>query len=53
MAPEVLNSLAPEERQRFYTMLRLRVVVEIDGDLRLSGAFTAAPDVCTLEMASR
>jgi len=53
MAPGVLDNLAPEERQRFYMLLRLRVIVEIDGDLRLSGAFTAVPDVCTLETASR
>lgn len=53
MAPEVLDSLTPEERQRFYMLLRLEVIVEVDGDLRLSGGFAATPEVCTLEMASR
>lgn len=53
MAPEALDSLTPEERQRFYTMLRLKVMAEINGDFELSGAFTAVPDVCTTEMASR
>ena len=53
MAPEALDSLTPEERQRFYTMLRLKVMVEINGDFELSGAFTADPDVCTTETASR
>lgn len=53
MAPEVLDSLTPEERQRFYSMLRLKVMVEINGDFELSGAFTTVPDVCTGETASR
>jgi hypothetical protein len=34
-------------------MLRLKVMVEINGDFELSGAFTAVPDVCTAETASR
>ena len=53
MAPEALESLNPEERQRFYTLLRLRVDTEINGDLRLSGAFVPAPEMCTKETTSR
>lgn len=53
MAPEALESLNSEERQRFYTLLRLRGDVEINGDLRLSGAFVPAPEMCTRETASR
>lgn len=39
MTPEALDSLTPEERQQFYKMLRLRVVVRPDGWVRISGAF--------------
>ena len=53
LVPEALDSLTPEERQRFYTRLRLKVMVEINGDFELSGAFTSVRDVCTTETAAR
>ncbi len=40
MAPEALDSLTSEERQRFYTLLRLKVTVEINCDLKRSGTFS-------------
>jgi hypothetical protein len=52
MAPEALDSLTPEERHQFYKMLRLRVVVQPDGTLQLSGALTDGQGVCTLETTS-
>ncbi len=52
MAPEALDSLTPEERHQFYKMLRLRVVVQPDDAIELSGAFTDGQGVCTLETTS-
>ena len=52
MAPKVLDCLDPEERHRFYKMLRLRVRLWPDRSLEITGAFpeplTVGPDVCTL-----
>src|SRR5215213_8235601 len=38
MAPEALDSLTPEERRKFYGMLRLGVTVSPDGSAELRGA---------------
>jgi hypothetical protein len=38
MAPEALGSLAPEERHRLYCMLRLKIFVNLDRGLEVTGA---------------
>jgi hypothetical protein len=38
LAPEALHSLTPEERHRLYKMLKLRVTLDLDGSLEVSGA---------------
>src|SRR5215216_181799 len=51
MAPKVLDSLDPEERHRFYKMLRLRVRLWPDRSLEITGAFPeplkVGAEVCT------
>lgn len=39
IAPEALDSLAPEERYQLYKMLWLEVVVRLDANLEVRGAF--------------
>jgi DNA repair ATPase RecN len=46
VAPQALDSLSPEERNRFYKMLRLEVVVSPDGSLEVSGAFGDGLGIC-------
>ena len=41
MAPEALDSMSPEERHRLYCMLRLKVLVNLDRSLEVSGALGA------------
>ncbi len=43
IAPEALGSLAPEERNQVYRMLRIKVVVHVDGTLEVSGPLVAPP----------
>ena len=38
MAPEALDGLSPEERHQLYRLLRLKVVVNTERDLEVSGA---------------
>ena len=45
-APEVLNSLGPEERRTVYSMLGLRVDALPDKSLRVQGAFGEENPVC-------
>jgi site-specific DNA recombinase len=53
IAPEALDSLAPEERHTFYKMLRLTVVVRPDGTPEVSWAGAPAGDgVCESETLS-
>jgi hypothetical protein len=51
MAPKVLDRLNPEERHRFYKMLRLRVKIWPDRSLEITGAFPeplrVGAEVCT------
>jgi hypothetical protein len=49
MAPESLSELLPEERHQVYRMLRLRIVVKIDGTLEVSGTLVEGASFCTLE----
>ena len=46
LAPQALDSLTAEERNRFYKMLRLEVVVGPDSSLEVSGAFGDGVGVC-------
>jgi hypothetical protein len=51
IAPEALDSLAPEERHQLYRMLRLNVVVRLDANLEVSGVFGEGLLVSNLELA--
>jgi hypothetical protein len=51
IAPEALDSLAPEERYQLYKMLRLEVVVRLDANLEVRGAFGEGLLVSNLELA--
>jgi site-specific DNA recombinase len=51
IAPEALDSLAPEERHQLYKMLRLDVVVRLDANLEVSGVFGEGLLVSNLELA--
>ena len=42
-APESLDALTPEERHQVYGMLRMRVVVRMNGTLEASGTFGGGP----------
>ena len=53
LTPEALDALTPEERHRFYAILRLRVVAQPDGTAQVSGAFSDDGGVCTLETTPR
>jgi site-specific DNA recombinase len=52
LAPKVLDCLKPEERQRFYKMLRLRVRLWSDRSVEITGAFPeplkVGAEFCTL-----
>jgi hypothetical protein len=50
--PAALDDLAPEERQRVYRMLRLRVDAAAGGSLDVSGVFGGDLGVCTSETTS-
>ena len=52
VAPEALSKLLPEERHQVYRMLRLRIVVKIEGTLEVSGALAEGAGFCTLETCS-
>jgi site-specific DNA recombinase len=52
MIPEVLNDLIPEERQRIYKMLKLKVGAHADDTLEVSGALRGSPRVCRSESSS-
>lgn len=49
LAPEALDSLAPEERHRLYKMLKLRVVAHFDETIELTGDLMGAAAVSNLE----
>jgi hypothetical protein len=52
MAPDALDSLAPEERHQFYKMLKVGVTVSLDSTLEVSGAFGDGFAMCNLETGS-
>ena len=49
MAPDALYTRTPEERHQVYRMLRLGVVVRMDGSLELSGTFGEGDALCHTE----
>ena len=56
LAPEALDSLTPEERHRFYKMLRLKVRLFADDSMEITGVFPepirTGPAVCTQDGSS-
>jgi hypothetical protein len=52
LAPEVLDSLGPEERRTVYSILGLRVNALPDKSLRVRGAFGEENLVCHLDRTS-
>jgi hypothetical protein len=52
MAPETLDNLAPEDRHQVYRMLRLHVVVSLDGGIEVGGALGDCLSVCDSEPTS-
>ncbi len=46
VAPEALEALKPEEKRRFYRIIRLRVVTNKDGAPEVSGVFGEGFGVC-------
>jgi chromosome segregation ATPase len=49
LAPEALDSLAPEERYQLYRMLRLKVVARLDGTIELTGDLVSVADFSNVE----
>ena len=49
LAPEALDSLAPEERHHLYRMLRLKVVARPDEIIELTGDLVSTAEVSNLE----
>ena len=49
MAPEALDSLAPEERREVYKILKVRVTAYPDAQLEVGGILTSAASVCNGE----
>ena len=46
LMPEDLQELGPEERRQIYAMLRLRVVVDINGDMAMTGIIRTEKTLC-------
>ena len=46
LIPEALQELGPEERRQIYAMLRLRIAVEIGGDMEITGVLGAGEILC-------
>lgn len=46
MTPEALQSLSPEDRNQLYRILKLRVIVDADGSLEVSGPFENILGLC-------
>src|SRR5215203_3690341 len=49
LAPEALDSLAPEEQHRLYRMLRLKIVAHLDETIELTGDLMGTAEVSNLE----
>ncbi len=52
LAPEAIESLTPEERRRVHEMFQLRVVVDPDGRVEVSGAFVEGTEFSELSASS-
>ena len=48
--PEALEELDPEERRQIYAMLRLRIAVEVGGDMEITGVIGAGEILCESEL---
>ncbi len=52
LVPEALQELGPEERRQIYAMLRLRIAVDIDGNMQITGVIGAGAVVCETRLTS-
>jgi site-specific DNA recombinase len=52
LIPQKLQELEPEERQRIYSMLRLRLVMDPDGSIEATGIIGAGKYLCESELTS-
>jgi site-specific DNA recombinase len=52
LIPRKLRELGPEERQRIYSMLRLRIVIDLDGDMEITGIIGGGEILCDSELTS-
>jgi site-specific DNA recombinase len=46
LVPQALQELGPEKRRQIYAMLRLRIVVDLDGDMAITGVIRAERILC-------
>ena len=53
LIPQKLQDLDPEERRQIYAMLRLRIVVDLDGDMEITGVIGAEQMLCDSGLTSR
>jgi hypothetical protein len=53
MTPDALDGLTPEERNRFYKTLRLKMAMKLGGGLEICGPFPDTPVVGKTEGPSR
>jgi len=52
LIPQKLQELDPEERRQIYAMLRLRIVVDLAGDMEITGVIGAGERLCDSELTS-
>jgi hypothetical protein len=46
LIPEALQELGPGERRQIYAMLRLRIAVDLDGNMKVTGLIGAGEVLC-------
>ena len=52
LIPEALQEVGPEERRQIYAMLRVRIAVEIGGDMQITGVIGAGEIFCESRLTS-
>jgi hypothetical protein len=52
LIPQRLQELDSEERSQIYAMLRLRIVIDLDGDMEITGVLGAGAMLCNSEPTS-
>ncbi|HZA44614.1 MAG TPA: hypothetical protein VE568_04825, partial [Rubrobacter sp.] len=52
LIPQKLQDLEPEDRQRIYSMLRLKLVMDPDGSIEATGIIGAGQYLCESELTS-